>query len=88
MKPIKWLDEPVPCRRCGLPCITVKVGGRMPMHPSCDPRYWLADTVPEPAEVSEAIYVLADALGPLTRNPPAPPVRSPTTICPVSRSTM
>lgn len=30
------LADPKPCRGCGFPCQTTKVGGRIPMHPGCD----------------------------------------------------
>lgn len=76
MKPIKFLDQPTPCRKCGLPCITVKIGGRMPMHPSCDPRYWTGYGEPQTdAEFVETVHMIAEVLGPLVLDAPPPPAR-------------
>ena len=51
---LKWtmLEAWAPCRRCGLPCLTTRLGGRIPMHPDCD-RYGF------PAADTEAVVAAA-----------------------------
>lgn len=73
MKPIKFLHEPEACRKCGTPTVTLKVGGRTPLHVMCDTR-----PVPDMDArefVDEVLTVLANVLGPVTMNPTTPQIR-------------
>lgn len=70
--PVKFLDEPQPCVKCGLPTVTRKVGkgARQPMHVSCDnrPNGELSST-----QLVDVLANLANALGPVRVVGPPPP---------------
>lgn len=68
---IQFLDEPEPCRECGEPCLTRTIGGKVPMHISCDNR----TDKREPADLAKAIVALVEAFPMVRMDPPAPPVR-------------
>lgn len=79
---LKFYDEPQPCRKCGEPCLTVKLGGRTPLHLACDHRdalrvldlHQVAELVADIAEIF-AVTPWGWPAGPLVINPPIPPPR-------------
>lgn len=74
--PVNFLDIPQPCRECGEPTVTKKVGPlmRQPLHLGCDKR--LVTDVLEPDELVDVLALLSNELGPLRANPPASPARA------------
>lgn len=69
---LRFLDQPAPCRRCGKPAWTRKLGGRVPLHPSCDHRGTDEPTV---EQVVDLLADLSNLCGPLHLDPPAPPTQ-------------
>lgn len=68
---LRFLDEPAPCRVCSITTVFAKLGGRIPMHPMCDIRAWLAE--PDADALADATALLSRVLGPLSTST-APPV--------------
>lgn len=66
---LRFLDEWQPCRRCGLPTITKKAGGRIPLHVACDPRAVAEEVSAE--QLVDVLSMLANALGPVRHVGPA-----------------
>jgi len=73
-KPLVFLDQPEKCRKCKQWCWTRKVGGKIPLHPSCDTRpEMLSD---DPVIAVEALTTVARIFGPLAIATPPPPLPS------------
>ena len=67
---LAFLDVPAECRRCDWPAYTKRLGGRVPMHPMCDPDAWV-DAVPL-GELLDLMHLLGERFGGAVRDPPVP----------------
>lgn len=85
MTALKWLAAPTPCRECGLLTETIKIGGRLPMHVSCDPRAALLPA--DPLAMANAMYLFGTRLDADMRRKfsPADPEMTPEEIGPCVR---
>ena len=73
--PVRWDDELKPCRKCGIPTGWRTKRGS-PVHDECADPVLIFRVRSVEAEL-DGLYLLADALGPLTAVPPGdlPPRR-------------